>query len=248
MKRKKSFRLKLLSSLAVAFLLAFAGFFAFVSSPYKAQSWAEENLQTDTQVLVDEDKKNILFEPATGATHIGFIFYQGGKVVPGAYAPLAKKLASNGYTVIIPKLPFNLAILSPDRADKVIRNHPEIDTWIIGGHSLGGVTASDYALRHEKIKGLVLLASYPQAETDLSEREIQTLSLYGGNDQVADLTKVKAAKTQLPSSARFIEIDGGNHGGFGDYGHQKGDGEATITNEQQIEETAKYIMELIEGL
>ena len=61
---------------------------------------------------------------------------------------------------------FNLAILSPNRADSIINNYKDIDTWVIGGHSLGGVMASNYALKNDKIKGLVLLASYPQDKTD----------------------------------------------------------------------------------
>ena len=32
----------------------------------------------------------------------------------------------------------------------------------------------------------------------------------------------------LPATATFIEIDGLNHAGFGDYGRQSGDNEATI--------------------
>lgn len=247
MKQKKSVRFKVLISSAIALLIMVIGFLMFVSSSYKAESLALESLQSDSQVVVT-DKGTISFEPVSQAKNIGFIFYQGAKVVPAAYAPLAKEIASNGYTVVIPKMPFNLAIFSPDIADKVINNYPEIDTWVIGGHSLGGVMASDYARRHDNVKGLVLLASYPQSETDLSEVDIQVLSLWGNRDQVADITTIKAAKKLMPSDAQFIEIKGGNHAGFGDYGAQKDDGDATITNKQQINDTATYIVELLDGI
>ena len=142
---------------------------------------------------------------------------------------------------------FNLAILSPNRADTIIENHPEIDRWVIAGHSLGGVMAADYALKNEKVKGLVLLASYPQEKTDLANESIKVLSLWGDLDTVADLSKVKGAKTAMPDDAAFIELTGGNHSGFGDYGHQKGDGLSTITNKQQMLDTSKYILEVLDG-
>ena len=143
---------------------------------------------------------------------------------------MAKEIASNGYTTIIAKMNFNLAILSPNRADSIISNYQDIDTWVIGGHSLGGVMASNYALEHDKVKGLVLLASYPQDKVNFTDKPIKVLSLWGSNDQIADLNKVKDAKNVMPSDAEFIEIEGGNHGCFGDYGHQKGDGESSLTN------------------
>ena len=42
-----------------------------------------------------------------------------------------------------------------------------------------------------------------------------------------------------------IEISGGNHAYFGNYGEQKGDGKATITREEQQKIAVKEIMEFI---
>ncbi|OOM72011.1 hypothetical protein CLPUN_48410 [Clostridium puniceum] len=70
----------------------------------------------------------------------------------------------------------------------------------------------------------------------------------GDNDKVADLNKVKNCKSVMPSDSEFKEIKGGNHGGFGDYGHQKGDGEASITNEQQMSTTSEEIIKLLDRL
>lgn len=65
---------------------------------------------------------------------------------------------------------------------------------------------------------------------------------------LADLNKVKEAKKFMPNDSEFIEIKGGNHGGFGDYGHQRGDGEAYISNKEQMSDTVKYIIKLLENL
>ena len=247
MKQKKSITSKLFTGIAILLIVLVAGFFLYVSSYYKADTLALDSLKSDAEVKV-EANGDILFEPVADAKNIGFIFYPGAKVEPSAYAPMAKEIASNGYTVIIAKMKFNFAIFSPNRADEIISQYKDIDTWVIGGHSLGGVMASDYALENEQIKGLVLLASYPQSKTDLSDANIQVLSLWGSNDQVADLNKVKAAKKLMPDDAEFIEIAGGNHGGFGDYGHQKGDGESSLTNKQQMTETSTYIVDFLDRL
>ena len=247
MKQKRTWKFKLYIGLAILLLMSAVGFFLFASSYYTAQAYAKENIHSDSDVTVENDKE-LVFEPTSNKKNIGFIFYQGAKVEAEAYAPLAKEIAKQGYTVIIPHLPLKMAIFSPDRADKVIRNHPEIDTWIIGGHSLGGVTASDYASRHEKISALVLLASYPGSHTDLSETSVDILSISASRDEVADAKSIQAAKSSMPENAKFIEIEGGNHAGFGDYGKQKGDGKATISNEEQMMQTSAAIVELIEGL
>ncbi|PIC74583.1 alpha/beta hydrolase [Sporosarcina sp. P17b] len=247
MKQKKSWKFKLFIGLAIFLLIIAVGFFVFASFYYKAQSYAEDHLQSDSEVTV-ENEKELVFEPTSNKKNIGFIFYQGAKVEAEAYAPMAKELAKEGYTVVIPHLPLKMAIFSPDRADKVIRKHPEITTWAIGGHSLGGITASDYALRHDEIAGLVLLASYPGSHTDLSETSVDVLSIWASRDEVADAKAIKAAKASMPSDAKFLEIKGGNHAGFGDYGEQKGDGKATISNEEQMTQTTTAILELLDRL
>lgn len=247
MKSKKSIKSKVFIGMVVFLLVLASGFFMYVSSYYKAGSLALDSLKSDSMVTVQEDG-DIVFKPVSNGKDIGFIFYPGGKVEASAYAPIAKEIASKGYTVIIAKMNFNLAVLSPNRAEEIISNNKDINSWVIGGHSLGGVMASNYALENDKIKGLVLLASYPQDKIDLRNTQLKVLSLWGSNDKVADLNKVIEAKKLMASDAKFIEIEGGNHGGFGDYGHQKGDGEATITNKEQMMDTAKYIIEFLDDL
>lgn len=247
MKQKKSLKFKIFAGIAICLVILISGLFIYLSSYYEANSLALDSLKSDSLVKV-EDNGDILFEPVSHAKNIGFIFYPGAKVEATAYAPIAKEIASNGYTVIIAQMHFNLAILSPNKADGIISNYKNIDSWVIAGHSLGGVMASDYALENDKVQGLVLLASYPQNKTNLSSESIKVLSLWGSNDKIADLNKVKDAKNVMPSDSEFIEIRGGNHGGFGDYGHQKGDGESSITNQQQMLETSEYIIELLDSL
>jgi hypothetical protein len=247
MKQKKSICFRIFKVIASLLIILTSIFFIYVSSYYKAGSLALNSLKSDAAVEI-QDNGDLIFKPVSNNKNTGFIFYPGAKVEASAYAPIAKEIASNGYTVVIAKMSFNLAILSPNKADNIISSNNEISNWIIGGHSLGGVFAADYALKNDKIKGLVLLASYSQKDRDFTNRNIKVLSLWGDNDKVADLNKVKNCKSVMPSDSEFKEIKGGNHGGFGDYGHQKGDGEASISNEKQMSETSEEIIKLLDDV
>ena len=158
-----------------------------------------------------------------------------------------KKISEAGYKVIIVPMPLNLAVLNSDKAKKVINNYPEIDKWVIGGHSLGGVMACKYAPENDKVKGVVLYASYPQGH-ELKNTDIKVLSLWGSEDKVASMEKIKDGKNKMNSDAEFIEINGGNHSHFGDYGEQKGDGTSTITSQEQWNETAKYTIDFLDNI
>lgn len=244
MRQKKSLRFRIFTAIVVLLAILASMFFIYTGSYYKAGNLALNNLKADNVVQVEYDG-DLIFRPVSNAKDIGFIFYPGGKVEASAYAPIAREVASNGYTVIIAKMNFNLAILSPNKAYSIISKNTKIRTWAIGGHSLGGVMAADYAFKNDKIKGLVLLASYAQKERDFTNKNIKVLSLWGENDKVADLNKVKDCKSLMPGDSEFQVIKGGNHGGFGDYGHQKGDGEASITNEQQMHTASEEIVKLL---
>src|SRR5262245_42646389 len=86
--------------------------------------------------------------PLNGEAAAGYILYPGGKVPAEAYAPIAHDIAAQGYFVAIVHVPLNLAIFDTTVAHPVIVAHPEIKTWAVGGHSLGGVAASMYARDH----------------------------------------------------------------------------------------------------
>lgn len=57
--------------------------------------------------------------------------------------------------------------------------------------------------------------------------------------------KYEEYRENLPEDFVEVVIEGGNHAYFGVYGAQDGDGEAGITNEEQIEQTADVIMKQV---
>ena len=189
------------------------------------------------------DEKTAVFAPEGATT--GIIFYPGGKVEFTAYLPLMAELAEHGVLCVLVRMPFHLAVLDINAADGIREQYPEIEEWYIGGHSLGGSMAASYLEKNaEDYEGLVLLGAYSTA--DLSQTDLDVLSIYGSEDKVMNREKYDENKSNLPDGYTEIIIDGGCHAYFGMYGEQNGDGTPAITNEEQIRLTVENIVKMME--
>lgn len=187
------------------------------------------------------------FTPAQ-STDTGFIFYPGGLVDAAAYAPLLLRVSERGLLAVIVPMPLDLAILAPGRAADVIAAYPDVDHWIIGGHSLGGSMAAEFVADNPgAVDGVVFLASYPGSSTDLSALPLVAASVYGTEDGVSGDDPL-ASLPRLPAETRLVVIEGGNHAQFGDYGPQRGDGTATIGRDEQQRQAAAAIAAAADGL
>lgn len=122
-----------------------------------------------------------------------------------------------------------------------------VGTWLLAGHSLGGVAAAEYAASHPNaFEGIVFLAAYPH--TDLSGSGLAALSIVGSNDGIVRYGNYEGSRALLPENARERVIEGGNHAGFGDYGAQLGDMETTIASDEQQAISTDEIASLIDDL
>ncbi len=189
------------------------------------------------------DNGTVIFEPEEATA--GLIFYPGGKVENDAYKPLMAACAEQGILCVLIEMPFNLAVFDINAADGIQEQYPEIKNWYIGGHSLGGSMAASYLAKNiEDYEGLILLGSYSTA--DLSQTELDVLSIYGSEDRVLNREKYNDNKSNLPSDHIEVIIDGGCHAYFGMYGEQDGDGEPTLSGEEQILLTAAEIVKIMQ--
>ena len=231
---KKTSRITLIITITIVVLIAasIGAFFIYVGDYYKADEFALNALQSDDLVKVTYvENKYYKFEPIENTTS-AFVFIPGGKVEACAYAPLMREIAKKGYLCILLEVKFNLAILDQNAPKGIQDEFKDIDTWIIGGHSLGGTVASMYLQKHpEEYSGIVLMGSYPQA--DISTLDINCVIMYGSNDKVLNMDKFEESKQKWPKATSVYLIEGGNHAQFGSYGNQKGDGIATITPYEQ---------------
>ncbi len=242
---RRHWKLVLGSLLALVVALA-AVALIWLSALAEPMPETEAALVSDDLVTV-ETEPWLTFTPTEPAT-TGFVLYPGGRVSPQAYAPAARAIAEAGYTTVIPSMLFGLAVLSPGAADEVIEAHPEIERWVIGGHSLGGAMAAQHAADRGDLDGLVLWAAYPPGGTDLSDADLLATSIYATADGLTTLDEIEASRAQLPPDTTFVEIAGGNHAGFGWYGEQDGDGNATIGREEQQAQVVAATIDLLEAV
>ena len=220
-------------------LVATIGFFIYTGIYYHAESVAYNSLKSNEKVEVTKKDYYYFFDSENETEAV--ILYPGAKVETEAYAPLCMSLASKGVDVFLVDMPYHLAFFGLNRASGIIDNY-NYEHFYVGGHSLGGACSAKYASNNTaKVDGVIMLAAYT---TDKLDSKLNTVLVYGSNDLV--LNKDNYNKS-LPNANNYFEyvINGGNHASFAYYGEQKGDGKATITKEQQIEETVDVIIKAI---
>ena len=233
--KRKKLRTALTVLIIIAAALA-AVFFVYVNIYYRADDRALAALESDEAVEVEQTSYGWFFDgPGESA---GLIFYPGAKVEETAYAPLLHLAASRGLDVCLVRMPWRLAVLNSGAAAGILRQY-DYENWYVGGHSLGGAMAASYAAKHpEGLKGVILLGAYPVTRMPDSLLEILVA---GSEDRIVNRKRIEKGRKLAPERYEEHEIPGGNHAQFGSYGAQKGDGAASITAEEQIEETVDVI-------
>lgn len=216
--------------------------------------WANVRAQPATARAVTILQENAIvledglwvFRPDT-PNNKGLIYYPGGLVEPEAYAGTAQGIADAGYLVVIPKMPLNLAFTGINKADAIREAFPEITAWVIGGHSLGGAMAAEYAKNHtDSVDGLIFFASYPANYAEFVDFPIPILAIIGSNDPGS--VEQRAFYDVISDTASLAIIEGGNHKQYADYPFQADDGIPTITSEEQQAAIVAAAVAFMDGL
>lgn len=222
----------------IVFAVLFALFFFYTENYYHADRTAVMMLRTDEYASVTSSQTGLLFD-GPGEEDL-LIFYPGAKVQETAYAPLLRQIAEEGMDVFLVRMPARLAFFGSNKADEALQETADYANVYIGGHSLGGAMAANYAAEHaESLDGVILLAAY---STKPLPDSLPVLSVYGTEDGVLNRGNYEKNLANVPNLKEFV-IEGGNHAQFGSYGEQRGDGEASIDPGRQWNETAEAILE-----
>jgi hypothetical protein len=231
----------------VVLVAVLAGAFAWYVQPQPVLPEAMASLASTPEVTFKDASDGLEWAPAGEVPSTGLIVYPGGKVPPEAYGPAAQAIAAEGYLTVVTPMPFNLAVFDIDAADRVRAAHPEIDSWLIAGHSLGGsMGAQHVANRPNTYDGLAFWAAY--AASDLSALDLAASSIYGTLDAGAARMSGPEARAALPADAAFIPIEGGNHEQMGWYTGQPNDPPATISREDQQAQLVEATVALLDGV
>jgi Alpha/beta hydrolase family len=236
--------------LVLAFLLVVLLVYArpFVATPTATAALRSENSVRIADrptwyemIPVREDASGRNIKPTAG-----LMFTPGARVDSRAYAHVLRPVAESGYLVVVLKEPFGFSLLDADRGRMVLDIHPEINTWVVGGHSLGGTTATMLADRDERVKGLVLFASYPA--DNVVRTDLAVVSISGTADGFTTPEDIETSKGKLPPNTSYVVINGAVHSSFGDYGDQSGDGTATIDRSAAQSEITSAALTLLASL
>ncbi len=205
-------------------------------------------LESDDEVVVVDDG-DVVFTPRAAARSTGVVFYPGGLVEPEAYAAVLHTLAATGTTVVLVRMPSNLAVLAPGAALRVVEEVSGPEAWVVAGHSLGGAMAAQVVSDNPtSFAGVGLWAAYAPDGKDLRGHGLAVTSITATEDEVLAPEAYEAGRALLPTDTVFVSISGGNHAGFGSYGPQDGDGTATLPVEAQHQQTVDAMTALLDRI
>lgn len=104
--------------------------------------------QVGDDVVVLESATRITLAPTTTPTGTGLVFQPGARVDARAYVGTLEPLARAGHLVVVVKQPLGIGFLATGAFERARGDHPEVQRWAVGGHSLGGTVASLDAAAH----------------------------------------------------------------------------------------------------
>jgi pimeloyl-ACP methyl ester carboxylesterase len=224
----------------------------WLANSYRTRGVPDSMLRSSPTVSVADGQTVLQFMPTAADSKAALIFICGSGVSAHAYAPLLRPVAEAGYPVFVIKLPWRFAPFESqkqaavDRAMDVVSLHPRIAHWVVSGHSLGGALACRVAKANpQAFSDMVLIGTTHPKQQDLSSLLMRVTKVYASNDGVAPRETVLANGRLLPENTRWVEIEGGNHSQFGNYGHQLFDGTATISRETQQAAVRSALVEVL---
>ena len=225
---------------------------SWLANSMRTRGVPDEILASSPTVVVSDTPETLELVPRAPGVRPALVFLCGSGVTAEAYAPMLRPIADAGYPVFIVKLPYRFAPLDAhkqdaiERAPHVIASHPGV---VVAGHSLGGALACRVAQsRDERIDAMVLVGTTHPKEADLSSLTIPVTKVYASNDGVARADRVRANRHLLPASTKWVEIRGGNHSQFGNYGRQLFDGKPAITRQAQQEQTRAALFDALNSV
>ncbi len=204
------------------------GFFIWANQVMPADENFVSKVKQNQNVKVVETDHSLILSSNDYHSKTGIVFLPGAKVDPHAYLyKLSGVVENTGVTVVITKPYLNLALLDLRPLGSFTNDVNDIEKWYIAGHSLGGVRACQYAAdQSTHVAGLILFGAY--CDTDVT---LPVFSVTAGYDKLTSEQDVRDHRAHLKGDVTTYEIDDASHASFGDYGKQKGDGDATIDSE-----------------
>ena len=211
--------LKIIGISIAVLVIGMYAYLAISSERNKAEPSAEALafMDSDEAVTVQFDDW-LTLTPAAKTPKTGIVFYAGANCDVRGYTPVWKAIAAEGYLVVSPTLPFNFAIFNPNAADEVRAAYPEIEQWIIAGHSMGGAMAGTYADNNrDTLAGAIVFDSYPPGSNSLADADLPILTFERARPDGTRSQKFVDNENLYPESVERILIPGAQHMYYGSF-------------------------------
>ncbi len=218
-------------TLVALLVLGTGAFLIWANDTFAADPAALAAVTDDPRVDLERRDGVVVLTPAGESDGVGLVFLAGAKVDADAYAATFHEVVARGTTVVIVQPFLNLAILERRPLSAFTDEAPDVRTWAVGGHSMGGVKACTWA-EDDAVDALVLLASYCSLG-DLSDRtDLVALSVSGTADGLVSLGDLDDSMPLMPPETTRVRLDGVSHAQFGAYGEQPGDGTPSVSDDE----------------
>lgn len=173
-------------------------------------------LESDNVVTIEVGNW-VVMRPANSSPTTGMIVYPGANCDIRGYAPLMREIAAAGYLVIALSMPYDFSIFAPGSASEVPPKFPEIDKWVLTGHSMGGAMAGTFAAGDgaDMLDGVIMWDAYPASS--LVDAPFPVTSIHRATLEGAAPDNFVANNHQFPNNAKFVPIPGGIHMYFGSF-------------------------------
>ena len=211
--------LKILAAVVIVVPLLMLGWLMYSTEKNRAVPGEDALAALVSNEAVDIEVGDwIVMRPKNATPGTGLIVYPGANCDIRGYAPILREIAAQGYLVVAVSMPFDFSIFAPNSADEAKAAFPEIDNWVLAGHSMGGAMAGLYAhSRQDELAGLIFWDSYPPdsnsfADSDLPILHVHRAALDGTAPQMF-LDK----KFLFPPDSTWVGVPGGMHMYFGSF-------------------------------
>jgi hypothetical protein len=210
---------------------------------YRANAEARRAARPDADIVVRHDSGVWHFTSRAGSsdTVARSYSFRARSSIPEPMRRSPGAAAHEGYPAFIIELPRG-AFGGADDPELRVRVHRVLSTprvvsgWVAAGHSRGAVVVSDLAVGSpEGLAGIVLIGTSHPRDVDLSSSRLPITKIVGTRDGLATRAEVEQNRARLPSSTKWVWIEGGNHSQFGWYGFQPFDRPAAISAADQRE-------------
>ncbi len=175
-------------------------------------------MESTADVVVEEEGDWLIMRPKNQAPTTGVIVYPGAYCDIRGYAPVLREVARAGYFVVGVSMPFYFSIFAPDSADGVRAAFPDIERWVIAGHSMGGAMAGAYAEdNQDDLAGLIFWDAYPPEYSSLADSDLPVTHIHRATLEGAPPQKFEDMRHLFPDESLWIPIPGGIHMYFGSF-------------------------------